>query len=441
MQTTLYRVSVFSIRVIIVISIIYMISMVLSWQKVHAQSQDADVYESLKSGNRLLQDRTYTKPKNPTVYLTFDDGPSHLTPQVLDILKKENVKATFFALGSQAEARPEILRRIVEEGHSLGNHTYNHKYDELYSSFANFWDQLKKTDDAFYRIAGVRTNLVRAPGGTYGKFDAFYFYYLDRAGYRVHDWNLDSGDSRYVGVPAKDIIAAVKKGPFPHELNVLLHDGTGHAESVKALPEIIRFLKEKGYEFAPITDQVKPIMFTLGQGKYHRHLDRTQFVSTLNLVSQDASRQAPSETKQVPLVVKTDVQSFVLTGDRYEIRDDKLFVPLRTLVEHMGGSVNWNEALQTAQVTIGRTRADFQTDLKRVSIFNGVSGGIMQYFGDMELKRGTLMVPLRETVGQLSLSIESYTAHSNQKEVTIGSLSFRDYYYSANSLFRRRYIF
>lgn len=109
------------------------------------------------------------------VYLTFDDGPSDLTLEVLDILHKEGIKGTFFVLGEQAEARPEIINRIYEEGHTIGNHTYDHRYDKLYGHFQDFWAQIKKTEELIRLITGERPQLVRAPGGTAGHFDQSYF--------------------------------------------------------------------------------------------------------------------------------------------------------------------------------------------------------------------------------------------------------------------------
>ena len=117
-----------------------------------AQAQEGqDLYQKLKTGKRPQSEKTYETPEQPTVYLTFDDGPSKLTSQVLDILDKENVKATFFALGEQAQAHPELVKRIVQDGHTLGNHSYNHIYKELYSDFQTFWDQIQRSEDVFAR--------------------------------------------------------------------------------------------------------------------------------------------------------------------------------------------------------------------------------------------------------------------------------------------------
>ncbi|PZE20839.1 polysaccharide deacetylase [Paenibacillus xerothermodurans] len=232
------------------------------------QLNEQEVYSQLNSGKRVLQDKNYVKPEQPTVYLTFDDGPSEHTGAVLDILRAEKVAGTFFMLGEQVNSRPELVRRALAEGHAIGNHTYNHRYKELYSSAEPFWQQVQQTEQALHDAAGIRTSLLRAPGGTYRHFDAFYFYYMDQAGYEVHDWSIDSGDSKRVGVPANEILQTVKKGPLGHQVIVLMHDGTGHAETVKALPGIISWFKTKGYAFAALSPQVKPIHFSLSTPKW-----------------------------------------------------------------------------------------------------------------------------------------------------------------------------
>ncbi|MBB3113252.1 peptidoglycan/xylan/chitin deacetylase (PgdA/CDA1 family) [Paenibacillus phyllosphaerae] len=204
------------------------------------------------------------------VYLTFDDGPSKWTPEVLDLLAKYKVKATFFVLGQSAERAPEVVKRIVREGHGLGNHTYNHKYEELYHSFMGFWTQVKKTDDILTRLTGKQVTLLRAPGGTYTNFDAFYFQYLGEAGFRIMDWNVDSGDSKRSNVPAEEIIRMVKQTKLAKEVTLLLHDGAGHEQSVKALPAIIEYYKAKGYRFAVMNEETKPVTFRFGADKWHK---------------------------------------------------------------------------------------------------------------------------------------------------------------------------
>src|SRR5690606_5966039 len=105
----------------------------------------------------------------------------------------------------------------------------------------------------------------RAPGGTYGHFDQSYFDAMAAAGYQVHDWNVDSGDSSRLGVPASEVLAEVKSSVLKDKLTVLLHDSSRHEESVKALPDIIAYYKNKGYAFASLTNKTEPIQFKVAK--------------------------------------------------------------------------------------------------------------------------------------------------------------------------------
>lgn len=248
-----------------------------------------ELYAQLSAGQRvnLFPDRMYPVPEQPTVYLTFDDGPSQWTPKVLELLREEGVPATFFVLGEQAEKYPEAIRAIAADGHGLGNHTYNHRYEELYRGFDGFWEQIQRTEGILRDILGRAPALIRAPGGTYSYFDAFYFYYLELAGYTVFDWNVDSGDAKRRGVPAAEIIQNIKSAPLRHEMIVLLHDGAGHEETVKALPDIIAYFKQNGYQFAVLTEAVRPVQFRLAeQLKWPRPVSPEQFAQQMSLLTQ-----------------------------------------------------------------------------------------------------------------------------------------------------------
>jgi peptidoglycan/xylan/chitin deacetylase (PgdA/CDA1 family) len=221
--------------------------------------------------------KDYQTPEQPTVYLTFDDGPSKLTGDVLDFLAKEKIKGTFFMIGEQAKSYPNVVKRVLREGHAFGNHSYNHVYKELYADYDGFWKQIKQSEQVLSDLSGIYPRLLRAPGGTSTNFDAFYFYYLEQAGYIVMDWNVDSGDSARGNVPASEIIQNVKKAKLRHEMNILFHDGGGHYSTVQALPEIIRYFKANGYTFAPLTTEVKPIQFPVVASKWKRNVTFARF--------------------------------------------------------------------------------------------------------------------------------------------------------------------
>lgn len=197
------------------------------------------------------------------VYLTFDDGPdAENTPKVLEILKQNNIKATFFVVGVAAEKNPEILRQIYAEGHAIGNHSYNHNYRQLYQSVYTYLDQLHHNDDIIKQIIGVRPRISRAPGGTVGSFTKKYWDLEKKQGYVDIGWNFSCGDATSSSVRADVLVANIKKqlnnkSLWSHAI-VLMHDGTGHGETVKALPGIIQLFKDRGFTFKVATIYTPP---------------------------------------------------------------------------------------------------------------------------------------------------------------------------------------
>ncbi|MDT9725888.1 polysaccharide deacetylase [Xylanibacillus composti] len=324
-----------------------------------------ELYRRLAAGDRTggLDSQSghvrdaYATPEEPTVYLTFDDGPSRWTPEVLDILREHEVPATFFVLGQSAEANPDILQRIVDEGHAIGNHTYNHKYEELYSGFTGFWEQVERTDEVLTRLTGQQVRLLRAPGGTHTNFDAFYFYYLEQAGYHVHDWTVDAGDSKRRGVPAEEIIANVKRGKLTHEVNVLMHDSAGHGETVKALPAIIRHYKEHGYRFAVLTESVEPASFRIGPLKWQREMSEEAHMAVLDLV-----RQADSLRHQTWVAQAESSSALeVLAGGQLEELAAQGWLPLRDWAAAQGAEVRWDAKAKIARLHAGSERLELHT--------------------------------------------------------------------------------
>lgn len=193
------------------------------------------------------------------IYLTFDDGPDpENTPIILDILKENKIKATFFVLGTEVNKYPELLKRIYDEGHAIGNHSYNHVYRELYQSEHTYIKQLHHNDAIIKSIINVRPHISRAPGGSAGSFTKAYWDLLKQQGYIEVGWNISSGDASSADAQqiVDNIIAQTQKNKFlwSHAI-LLMHDGKNHAETVKALPNIIKFYKDLGFEFQIITSK------------------------------------------------------------------------------------------------------------------------------------------------------------------------------------------
>ena len=190
------------------------------------------------------------------VYLTFDDGPSrNVTPKILDILYSYDIKATFFVVGKQAEKNPDILKRIYEEGHAIGNHTYTHNYAYLYKNVNNFYYELKVTEKVLKNILGedFETKLMRFPGGSFGAQKAPFRKFVVEKGYNYIDWNSLNGDAEGYQIPADKLIKRFKS-TFANQqtLVILMHDTDAKETTVKALPAIIEFLMERGYQFATL---------------------------------------------------------------------------------------------------------------------------------------------------------------------------------------------
>lgn len=209
-------------------------------------------------------------------YLTFDDGPSSkVTPRILDTLKKYDVKATFFVLGT---GKLDILKRYIEEGHTIGLHSNTHEYDIYDSSNAYFTD-LQAISDKVYAATGIRSNIVRFPGGSSNKVSIKHCKGImtkltkevEEKGYIYIDWNVTSGDAVSGHTATKsEIVNNVLKGATDSKGNpkdsicVLMHDTNSKTATADALPEIIEGLKKMGYVFAPITSS---------SPTFHHHLN------------------------------------------------------------------------------------------------------------------------------------------------------------------------
>lgn len=183
------------------------------------------------------------------VYLTFDDGPSDNTEEILDILKKYDVKATFFVVGNTSEHGQELLKRIVEDGHSIGIHSYSHKYSSIYDSEEAFFEDFNKLSDYIYDTTGVRPQICRLPGGSSNTVSKISMVELVRSlnekNIECFDWNISGGDASGKKLSASAITDNVLKGINRFQTAVvLLHDGADKDSTVEALDMILKELTE-----------------------------------------------------------------------------------------------------------------------------------------------------------------------------------------------------
>ncbi|AOY74650.1 polysaccharide deacetylase family protein [Clostridium formicaceticum] len=192
------------------------------------------------------------------VYLTFDDGPSpNVTSRILDILNEYDIRATFFVIGNLAERYPDILLRISQEEHLIGNHTYTHNYHHIYSNPQNFIDELKHTDSVLASILGedYTPKFVRFPGGSFGKKLQPFRQAIEEAGYINIDWNVLSGDAEANRIsPQKQLSRLQETLQNKKQAIVLMHDSNTKDTTVEALPSIIDYLISQSYVFKTLED-------------------------------------------------------------------------------------------------------------------------------------------------------------------------------------------
>lgn len=195
------------------------------------------------------------------IYLTFDDGPSCYTDEILDILREYDIKATFFVVGREDENSLAIYRRIVAEGHTLGMHSYSHKYSEVYASREAFIQDMTKLSDLLYATTGVRPEVCRFPGGSSNQVSRVdmqeLFDWLAEKGIQYYDWNISSGDAVASGLSTRTIIQNCTKGLERYgSAMILMHDAAGKHTTVEALPVIIEYgMKMEDTVFLPITEE------------------------------------------------------------------------------------------------------------------------------------------------------------------------------------------
>ena len=198
------------------------------------------------------------------VYLTFDDGPSTYTDEILDILEQHNVKATFFVCGKPNAKYTDLYKRIVNDGHTLGMHSYSHKYSELYASLDSFKEDTDKLRIFLYETTGVWSSFYRFPGGssnTVSKVDMHELTsYLEESDVTFFDWNVSAGDDR--AGANKDTIYAniVNNVPRFKHCVILMHDAADKKSTVDALPEPIEAIQDmEDTVIVPITEDTLPV--------------------------------------------------------------------------------------------------------------------------------------------------------------------------------------
>ena len=208
------------------------------------------------------------KEDSGTVYLTFDDGPSDRTSDILEILGRYDIKATFFVCGGEDEKSQQLMRDIVNAGHTIGIHSISHDYEKIYSSVESYLDDFNETYTCIYNATGVKPQIFRFPGGSINNYNRFTYMQIiaemTRRGFVYYDWNV-SGEDAVRGADwtsiYNNIMSGIKSNTADRAI-VLLHDSQSKENTVFVLEDIIDRLLEDGYKFDKLDNTVNPATFT-----------------------------------------------------------------------------------------------------------------------------------------------------------------------------------
>ena len=218
------------------------------------------------SENKTAESKTTASNGKSIAYLTFDDGPSSITNSVLDILKKYNVKATFFVINSGSYNKT-TLQREVNEGHTIGLHAYDHNYAIAYKDDNSYLDGIDKLRAKVKADTGFDSHYIRFPGGSSNTISKRYSKGImsritktaKQRGYKYYDWNVDDDDAGRART-ADDCYNNVVRELRPNRSNiVLMHDFGTNKKILEALPRIIEYCQKNGYTMLPIDDNTPEI--------------------------------------------------------------------------------------------------------------------------------------------------------------------------------------
>ena len=242
--------------------------MMVSGQR--AQQVSDAAYEELYPDLYVDSEGTFEPETGKVVYYTFDDGPSKNTLAILDVLKEKGVKATFFVTGQEAAGidSDAVLKRIVEEGHSIGIHTYSHKSKEIYQSVESYLEDFYKIREKIIQATGVQPHIFRFPGGSVNNSFAdpavqkAIRIEMRRRGFIYYDWNVVSGDDKSYMTDTQTLIQNIVNGAQGKDKVVILcHDDSMRISTAEAVGPVIDQLTAQGYRFDRLTESVEPVQF------------------------------------------------------------------------------------------------------------------------------------------------------------------------------------
>lgn len=222
---------------------------------------------SLMPNTKITYAAETSSPEEKLVYLTFDDGPTpKITEELLDILKAHDVKATFFIVGKEVKGRETILKRIYEEGHGIGLHTYSHDFKKIYQSVDVFIAEMDQDLCAINEALGTNLEVkaIRFPGGSSGRLTQEWFNAINQRGYQIYDWNVDLQDGVKGNLAPSEFVRNAQKFRDKNPRKIILaHCNSNNKNTCCALPEIIKFYKEQGYTFKAIDNTTPPYYYRI----------------------------------------------------------------------------------------------------------------------------------------------------------------------------------
>lgn len=235
-------------------------------------TQIQSMQESLK---KVKEESAVPEKETPSsddvkyAYLTFDDGPSANTIKILDFLKANNIKATFFVIGK--EGYDDVYKRIVDEGHTLAVHSNTHIYSDIYKSVYAFLNDINTLSEKLTKLTGVKPTIMRFPGGSNNTVSHKYggnqimdkiIPEVKKEGFTYFDWNVDSSDATATCKDKGAIFNSVMNGvQGKNNAIILMHDAAAKTSTVEALPQMVDGLRKKGFVFKAITEDTPQVQF------------------------------------------------------------------------------------------------------------------------------------------------------------------------------------
>lgn len=227
---------------------------------------EAPSYQALYPDFYAPQPLTAATRTPGVIYLTFDDGPSVHTPEILEILAKKDVKATFFVIGSKTEQAQAWLRDIADAGHTVGMHSYTHQYLEIYDSVEAYLADMYALFCQIRDVTGEAPSVFRFPGGSINGYNRGIYQELMaemlRRGFVPYDWNLSNGDATGKPLTAAESVSNVVNGARRVERGiVLMHDTKAKGSTVSSLEAMIDQLRELGFTLDRLTPEIQPVLY------------------------------------------------------------------------------------------------------------------------------------------------------------------------------------